>query len=92
MGGQLGVKETGEGILALLKLGQFVAKRLKDGADLGDALALYKKLTEEGDFKTVVTEGIAGYDKIPAEIGELDMLDALELCKIIPGAITIVAS
>lgn len=91
MAGQYGVKETGEGILALLKLGQFVAKRLKDGADLGDAVALYNKLTAEGDFKAVVTAGIEGYEKIPAEVGELDMLDALELCKIIPGAVAIVA-
>jgi len=90
--GKHGVKETGEAILALLKLGKFVAKRLEDGADLGDAMALYNKLTADGEFKKVVDEGFKGYQAIPAEVGELDLMDALELAKIIPQAANIVAA
>ncbi len=92
MAGQHGVKETGEALLALLKLGKFVAKRLEDGADLGDALALYNKLTSDGEFRNVFNAGIEGYQKIAGEVSEIDLMDALELAKLIPEMTKIVAA
>lgn len=84
MGGQYGVKETKEAILALVMLGKFVADRLKDGAQLDDALALGSKLLADGEFKDVVMAGVNGADQIPREVSELDLADGLELAKVIP--------
>jgi hypothetical protein len=82
--GQYGVKETKEAILALVILGKFIADRLKDGAQLDDALALGQKLIEDGEFKTKVLAGIEGAEKVPDELGELDTADLLDLAKVIP--------
>ena len=89
MAGQYGVKETSEGLLALVVLGKFVADRLKDGAQLDDALALGQKLIADGEFKSVVTAGVEGADKIPAEVGELDVADMLELAKVLPAVLAV---
>jgi hypothetical protein len=85
MAGQYSVKETSEGLLALVVLGKFVADRLKDGAQLDDALALGQKLMTDGEFKSIVSAGVDGAEKIPAEIGELDVADYLELAKGLPA-------
>lgn len=84
MAGQQGVKETKEAILALVILGKFVADRLKDGVQLDDAVALGAKLMGDADFKAKVMAGIDGIEKVPAEVGEIDLADLLELSKVIP--------
>lgn len=84
MGGKYGVKETREGILALVVLGKFVADRLKDGVQLDDALALGQKLIADPKFKDVIAAGVQGADQIPKEVSELDLADGLELAKVIP--------
>lgn len=84
MAGKLGVKETKEAILAVVILGAFVAERMKDGAQLDDAMALGMKLMADGDFKSKVMAGIDGMDKVIMECGELDLADGLELAKMIP--------
>lgn len=83
MSGTHGVKETKEGLVAVVKLGKFVAERLKDGVDLGDLSAVVAKLGDE-QFKAVVMAGIEGIDKVPAEMGELDLADGLELAMVLP--------
>jgi hypothetical protein len=85
MSGQYSVKETSEALLALVVLGKFVADRLKDGAQLDDALALGQKLIADADFKAKVLAGIEGADKIPLEAGELDVADFLDLAKGLPA-------
>lgn len=84
MGGTFGVKETKEGIMAIVILGKFVADRLKDGADFDDASALIQKLLADGAFKEKVLAGIQGADAIPSEVSELDLADYFELAKMIP--------
>ncbi len=84
MAGAHGVKETKEALLALIVLGKFVADRLKDGVQLADAGALASALMNDGTFKDVVTAGVEGIDKVPAEVEELDLADMLELAKVIP--------
>ena len=81
---ELGVKDTKEAILAMVILGKFVAERLKDGAQLDDALALGTKLIGDAEFKEKVMAGINGIDKVPAEIKDLSMVDALELAQVLP--------
>lgn len=84
MAGLHGVKETKEALLALVILGKFVADRLKDGAQLEDAMALGTALLADSEFKAVVMAGVNGADQVPAELGELDLADGLELARVIP--------
>ena len=81
--GEMSVKETKEAILALVVLGKFVADRLKDGADIGDALALGQKLTDEA-FKSKVMAGVDGLDKVALELKDLKFAEVFELAQIIP--------
>lgn len=87
MAGVYGTKETKEAILALVVLGKFVVDRLKDGAQLDDAVALGTALLVEGDFKTVVMAGVQGIDQVPKEVKELDLADILELAKVLPDVL-----
>lgn len=87
MAGQYGVKETKEGLIALVALGAFVASRLKDGVQMDDAVALAQKLIADEAFKAKVMAGVEGLDKSVLEIKELDLQDGLELLKVVPDLI-----
>lgn len=82
----VGVKETKEGILALVVLGKFVAERLKDGVQMDDAAALVAKLGDEA-FKAKVMAGIEGMEKIPAEVKDIQLAELLEIAQIIPDVL-----
>lgn len=84
MAGAHGVKETKEAILALVVIGKFVVDRLKDGAQIDDAIALGTALLADGDFKATVMAGVNGIDQVPAEVKELDIQDMIEIAKVIP--------
>lgn len=86
--GEHGVKETKEALLALVLLGKFVADRLKDGAQIDDALALGQKLLDE-EFKSKVMAGVDGIDKVPAEIKDLKLAEIFELAQVIPELLAI---
>lgn len=78
-----GVQETKEAILALVILGKFVADRLKDGAQMEDAMALGSKLLDE-NFKSKVMAGVQGIEKVPEEIKDISFAEVFELSKVIP--------
>lgn len=84
MEGQYGVKETKEALVAFAVLGAFVAARLKDGAQLDDALALGQKLIGDAEFKGKVMAGIEGIDKVPSEVKDLQLSEVLEIAQVIP--------
>lgn len=88
MGESMDVKETKEAVLALVLLGKFVADRLKDGVGMDDAAALFAKLADE-EFKAKVAAGVDGLDKVPAELGDLQVADMLELVKLVPEILEI---
>ena len=77
-----GIKETKEAMLATYLLGKFVIERLKDGFQLDDALALGTKLMDSR-FRDLVVAGAQGADKIPAELGDLSLVEVIELAKVI---------
>jgi hypothetical protein len=86
MADQMDVKETKEAVVAAIKLGKFVAERLKDGAGLDDAMALGQKLLDPA-FRQMVTDAVQGADKIPAEIKDLSLAEGLELIEAIAEAV-----
>lgn len=85
-----GVKETKEAIKALVILGKFVALRAKDGIDLEDLSALVTKIVSDSEFKNALAAGISGLDKVPAEIGDLDFNEVLDLATLIPDVLSII--
>lgn len=80
----IGVKETKEGLLAVVIVGAVVVKLAKDGVDLNDALALAQKFSSDAKFAEIVKAGIEGADKIPAEIKDLKLAELLEIAQILP--------
>lgn len=82
-----GIVQTKESLVALLVLGKFVALRAKDGLDLGDAVALVEKFVLDAEFKGVLEAGVKGLDAIPAELGDVDLQEAVELIGLLFSAL-----
>jgi hypothetical protein len=82
-----GIAESKEALVALLVLGKFVAERAKDGLDLADAAELVKKFVLDEEFKAVVEAGVKGLEAIPAELGDIDLQEAVELIGLLVGAL-----
>jgi hypothetical protein len=82
-----GIAESKEALVALLTLGKFVAERAKDGLDFADAAELVKKFVLDEEFKSVVEAGVKGLDAIPAELGDIDLQEAVELIGLLVGAL-----
>jgi len=80
----VGIKETKEALIGAMALGVFVAARLKDGAQLDDALALGQKFVGDADFKAKVMAAIEGIDKVPAEVKDISFAEVLELAQVMP--------
>ena len=59
---------------------------------MNDATALATKLMMDPEFKAVALAGLDGLEKVPAEIGELDMADMLELAKMIPQVLELLTA
>ena len=79
---KLGIKETKEAIAGVNMLAIFLIKRLKDGAGIDDAFALFSKLTTDKEFKSVLGEAYDGISKVPAEMKDIDLMEGLEIAKI----------
>ena len=82
-----GIKETKELLKALCTTGGFVGKRLKDGPDVGDLIALAKWILF-GKGREVF-KGVEGIDKVPKEIkdltpGEIQEIGAYVLAECLP--------
>ena len=74
-----GIEETKEALVALLELGKFVAERAKDGLDLSDAAALVEKVFVDESFKATLQAAVNGLDKVPAELGDINLQEAFDL-------------
>lgn len=83
-----GVKETKEALIALATIGVFVVKRVKDGVDLSDLMALVDKLRDE-EFQAIVQAGVDGINLVDDELKDLDLDDYLELAKFIPELVEV---
>ena len=79
----MGIKESKEFLEGNLELLVFIVSRLKDGADLSDAIALFSKLTGEEDFRSKLIEAYNGITLIDDEARELDLNEGLELVMLV---------
>lgn len=74
-----GIKETQEAVVALAKLGKFVAAQAKDGLDLKDGAALAAKIVGDEAFRSALIAGFEGAAKIPAEVKDLSFEEGIAL-------------
>jgi len=82
------MKETKEALIALVMIGKFVSDRLKDGAQMDDALALGQKLMDP-EFKKVVEAGYKDAEKISEEFQGFNMAKGFELVQVLPQLVEI---
>lgn len=71
--------ETKEALIALIRLGKFIASQAKDGFQVGDGLALAQLLITSEAFRDVIVDGFLGAAQIPAELKEISFEDGMEL-------------
>ena len=74
-----GIKETKEVIVAANLLTCFLIERLKDGVQIEDFSAMYDKLILDDEFREMMREAYKDIEKVPAEIGDLDGMEMVEL-------------
>ncbi len=84
---QTGIKELKEMILAVNELALFVVARAKDGVGVDDAMALIQKIMGEEEFSKVLSAAVEGASKVPAEIKNVDLNEAMELAMLQLGYI-----
>jgi len=74
-----GIGETKDAFIASNELAIFMVERLKDGADIGDAIALLTKLISDDEFQAVLKKALDGADKVPSELHDLSITEGMEL-------------
>jgi hypothetical protein len=73
------VQNTKEALVALAKLGKFIAAQAKDGIDLKDGAALAAKIVGDEVFRAALIAGFEGAAMIPAEVKEISFEEGVEL-------------
>ncbi len=76
---KLGIKETKEALIGANKLSVLMMRRLKDDVGIDDAIAIYDKLKTDTEFRQTLVDAYQGIEKVPAEVKDLDLNEAVEL-------------
>lgn len=74
-----GIKETKELLVGVNELSVFLVERLKDGAQVGDAVALIDKLKNDPDFQAKLAAAYDQINQVPAEVKDLSLMEGIEL-------------
>lgn len=74
-----GVKETKEALVGVLAVAEVIAKRLKDGVGLDDAMAIVAVISSDEEFKAKMVLAVEGYKAIPEELKDIDLSESVEL-------------
>lgn len=73
------ITETKEAAEGIVKLVSFIIKRSKDGIGVDDAMALVQQLLFDDEFKSVLVAAVKGADKIPTELRDISLEEAVQL-------------
>lgn len=76
--GALGIKETKELLVAADEVALVVVANIKNGVG-GEFTAFYEKLTTDPEFKAKLQAAWDKHAEIPAEMGDIDVGEGLEL-------------
>jgi hypothetical protein len=75
----LGIKESKEGLIALVALGAFIVEAGKDGFDLNDISSLVAKIFGDAKFRDLLEAGLKGSGAISEELKDLQGAEAVEI-------------
>lgn len=81
MAGKYSVKETKELISGVCKTSIVLYSQFRDGVQVADFGGLLNIIQGRPDLQQALLDAYNGADDIPAEMGELDLVDSLELAK-----------
>lgn len=81
------IKETEELVVGLLDLAIFLKSRLKDGVDVGDAVALFQKLVGDAEFKAKMEAAFKGVNQVQGEVTDLDLNETIRLIQVIAAKV-----
>lgn len=79
------IKELKEVVVAANEISLFIISRLKDGVGIDDAMAAYQKLTQDAEFKKMITDAHDGLSTVGGEIKDIDLAEGLELLMLQAG-------
>lgn len=82
-----GIKETSEGLVGVNEVGVTFAERLSDGLGVDDFDKFYEKLMFDVDFKAKIQAAWENRQQIPAEVMDIDLMEAGQLAIIQIGYI-----
>lgn len=74
----VGIDQSKELMVSLIRLGKLAAKHFGDGVDLSDAIAIIKVLADE-EFRKAIFDGFEGIQSVPAEMKDIDAEEAVQL-------------
>lgn len=75
----VGIQETKEVLVAVNELALVIVKYVKDGVSVTDIPAIVSELIGSDSFKLKLTAAITNISQVPAEIGNIDLLEGGEL-------------
>lgn len=75
----MGIKETKEAMIGMLKLAAAMTEVLKDGAQMSDAVALFAKFQGDEKFKSALMAAQENIAMVPAELKDLSIMEGAEL-------------
>lgn len=79
---KVGITESIEAIRALNVVSLLLLKRFRDGVDVDDFVAIWDKLKNDEEFKSVLEAGFDKYSEIPGEVKDIDLGEGLELLNV----------
>jgi len=74
-----GIKETTEALIAFNEITVFLITRFKDGVDFSDFAAIWNKITEDEEFKTILGKAYDNIGKRPEEVADIDFKEGVDL-------------
>jgi hypothetical protein len=73
------MNETKEALVGLLAITELLASEFKDGVQAADVADIILKITANDDLKKKLLDAYNGIDKVPAEVKDMDIAEAVEL-------------
>ena len=76
----IGINETKDLLNGAMLVAILVITQLKDGLQLyGDFVAVFNKIRSDAAFREAIQEAYNGVGAVPAEIGDIDTAEVIEL-------------
>ena len=73
------MNETKEALVGLLAITELLAVEFKDGVQASDVADIILKITANDDLKKKLLDAYNGADKVPSELKDMDLAEAVEL-------------